>query len=83
MLPNEVYEHVKYGTGGRPGATATVCGKVFVVEGCTETAIGNPLFGIPDRTRHVIRAYRNGIPCLIRDCPSELSVWRTYWTHEC
>lgn len=83
MLPKNVYDHVRYGNGARPEASATLIdGSHIHVEPRREP----PHYRITIRARLYPPDFCANPKARARDialseCPEDAD-WQTYWTHE-
>ena len=77
MIPRDVYEHVRFGSGARPGAALTRAGKTYnlypSLDGQGVTCV-----------RHDPSPKYQGQAISLSKVPDSLAEeWDQYWTHEC
>lgn len=90
-LPQAVYEHLRYGNGARPGASAKLSDGSEIVVTRETTVTRNYCTGASSyRSRIEAVQYpgdfrtnpdAKGYVISLGDCPGNVE-WFTYWTHE-
>lgn len=80
MLPRNVYEHIKYGNGAKPGASLKLAnGTSYTVSKVDRRIVATfyPADFLTNRQTKSKNVRLSDIP----DRPE--SEWNIYWTHEC